>query len=211
MGRFPLIAIQLKAVEVGDLLTLIATRVVDLFVMGRDEEDEGETVDRASWERAASPNSLKTMDALVQLIKGVDPAIAPKYNKYYIGLTSAGATRNFVVFRPRKGNVPTEFKIPQEDELTERLEESGLAIMSYDSRVGAYRIQRRFRYSARAFTGLTKIVINSTDFVIAICSWITIEQIPVVDEPWSLFVVWVIPSVAPPATRVAGSAYCVAQ
>ena len=142
-GQIPLIAIQLKAVEVGDLLTLIATRVVDLFVMGRDEEDEGETVDRALWERAASPNSLKTMDALVQLIKGVDPAIAPKYNKYYIGLTSAGATRNFVVFRPRKGNVPTEFKIPQEDEITEKLEESGLATMSYDNRVGAYRIQVR--------------------------------------------------------------------
>ena len=83
------------------------------------------------------------MDALVQLIKGVDPAIAPKYNKYYIGLTSAGATRNFVVFRPRKGNVPTEFKIPQEDEITEKLEESGLATMSYDNRVGAYRIQVR--------------------------------------------------------------------
>ena len=142
-GQVPLIAIQLKAVEVGDVLTLVATRVVDLFIMGRDEEDEGETVDRASWERVASPNSLKTMDALVQLIKEVDPAVAPKYNKYYIGLTSAGAIRNFVEFRPRKVNVTTAFKIPQEDGLTERLEESGLATMSYDNRSGAYRVQVR--------------------------------------------------------------------
>ena len=142
-GQVPLIAIQLNAVEVSDVLTLVATRVVDLFVMGRDEEDEGETVDRGSWERVASPNSLQTMDAVVELIKEVDPAVAPKYNKYYIGLTSSGATRNFVVFRPRKGNVPTEFKIPQEDELTERLEESGLATMSYDNRYGAYRVQVR--------------------------------------------------------------------
>lgn len=138
----PLIAIQIKGVEVNGSLALIATRVVDLTTLGTEEEDEGESVDRASWEKQASRESLEIMDGIVGLIRKVQPGLDPKYNKHYIGLASNGVARNFVVFNPKKKYVLTSFKIPQEEDLTAWLDETGLNIMSYD-RAGYYRLRVR--------------------------------------------------------------------
>ena len=74
----PLIAIQIKGVEVNGLFTLMATRVVDLTTLGTEEEDEGETVDRASWERQASKDSLQIMDGLVELIRTCSAGAEPE-------------------------------------------------------------------------------------------------------------------------------------
>ena len=124
-------------------MTLITTRVLDLATLGTEEEDEGETVDRASWERTASKASLQIVDRLVEMVNTVQSGMSPKYNKYYIGLASGGVARNFVAFRPRKSIVLTEFKIPQEDELTAWLDETGLSTVSYNTRYGNYRVRVR--------------------------------------------------------------------
>ena len=50
---------------------------------------------------------------------------------------------NFVVFYPRKSYVLTQFKIPQNENATNRLDESGLAVVSYDSSYGYYRVRVR--------------------------------------------------------------------
>ena len=137
----PLIAIQLKGVEVNGAFTLIATRVLDLTTLGTEKEDEGEAVDRTYWERKASKDSLRTMDRLVELIGTVQPGLNPTYNKHQISLALVG--RNFVILRPRKATVLTEFKIPQDDETTARLDETGMDIVPYDTRYGYYRIRVR--------------------------------------------------------------------
>ena len=142
-GFIPLIAIQLKGLEVNGASTLIATRVLDIMTLGTDEEDEGATVDRATWQSSSSLESLKIVDSLVDMIRKLEPNIGPKYNKHYIGLAPSGGTaRNFVIFRPHKYYVLTEFKIPQNEELTNRLDESGLALVAY-SRWGTYGVQVR--------------------------------------------------------------------
>ena len=140
-GAIPLIAIQIKGVSVNDLFTLVATRVVDLAVLGTVEEDEGEIVDRGFWEGKASPSSLQIVDDLIELTRGVQPNVNPKYTKHYIGLDVGGQSRNFLVLRPRKAsNVLTDFKVPQSEELTGRLSETGLSL-SYDTRNRRYRIR----------------------------------------------------------------------
>ncbi len=65
-GQIPLIAIQLRGVEVDGAFTLIATRIVDLVRFGTEEEDAGETVDRAYWENKSSSGSLKIMDQVLR-------------------------------------------------------------------------------------------------------------------------------------------------
>ena len=45
-GFIPLIAIQLKGVEVDGAFTLIATKVLDVMPLGTDREEEGEEFDR---------------------------------------------------------------------------------------------------------------------------------------------------------------------
>ena len=143
-GSIPLIAIQIKAIEVNGSFTLVATRVVDLVTRGTDEEDESEATDRASWQRRAPAASMQMMDTLVGLVDQVQPGLVPKYNKGYVGLASpSGTARNFVIFRPRKKAVLTEFKIPQDDEFSSWLaDDSGLDVISY-SRFGRYRVQVR--------------------------------------------------------------------
>ena len=139
----PIIAIQIRSVEVNGSLTLIATRVVDWTTLGTEEEDEGETVDRAYWERKASKNSLQIVDGLVELINTVQSGLVPKYNKHYIGLSSSGVARNFVAFRPQRTNTLTEFKIPLDKDLTEQLEGTGLSVLSYSTRYRQYRVSIR--------------------------------------------------------------------
>ena len=142
-GTIPLIAIQLKGVEVNGAFTLIATRVVDRATLGTEEEDAGESVDRAFWERKASRDSLSIMDRLVNLVNQIRPGMSPNYNKHHVGLASGGMARNFVVFHPRKSYVLTNFKIPQdqEEELNARLVEEGLSLAGYDTRFGYYRVR----------------------------------------------------------------------
>ena len=142
-GQIPIIAIQLRGVEVDGAFTLIATRVVDLVRLGTVEEDAGEAVDRSYWERISSTGSLHVMDKVFDLIREVSPKADPKFNKYYIGLTFDGLVRNFVAFQPRKAHVITQFKIPQNEKTTTQLDESGLSVLTYDSSFGFYRVRVR--------------------------------------------------------------------
>ena len=143
-GAIPLMAIQLKGVELGGAFTLVATRVLDLVTLGTEEEDAGETVDRSYWESRSSSDSMqKIFDRLVAMVCEAYPDAEPKYNKIYIGLTLGGTVRNFVTFIPRKSWVLTTFKIQQNDGTTDKLEKSGLNVMPYDSTYGMYRVQVR--------------------------------------------------------------------
>ncbi len=143
-GAIPLMAIQLRAVELGGAFTLVATRVIDLVPLGPEEEDAGPSVGRSYWEDEASTVSMQIADWLIEMIREAYPGVEAKYNKSYIGLTLGGAVRNFVTFRPRKSPVVlTEFGIPQDEDTTIELEKSGLNVMPYDSRFRQYRIQVR--------------------------------------------------------------------
>lgn len=124
-GFIPLIAIQLKGIEVNGSFALVPTKILDVFSQGTEEEDAGEKVDRVYWERKASVESLKVMNILVSKIRTVEPGINPNYTKYYIGLaSSSGPARNFVTFRPKKSDyVLTHFKIPEDEDLTSDLVE----------------------------------------------------------------------------------------
>lgn len=138
----PLIAVQMRALEVGGILTLNAMTVLDLMALGTDEEDEpGQATDRAYWEAKGSPATVALADEMLALVNEVTPGQAPKYNKFYIGLTRSGVVDNFVTLRARKDFLIAEFRIPRTDELTTRLDEAGLDRMEYDKRWGRYRLR----------------------------------------------------------------------
>ena len=145
-GAIPLMAIQLNGVELNGAFTLVATRVIDLVLLGLDEEDAGPPVGRSYWEDEASTASMQIADRLIEMIQEAYPGVEAKYNKSYIGLTLGGAVKNFVTFRPRKSPPPrvlTTFKIPQNEDTTAKLNESGLDVLSYDSTYGEYKVQVR--------------------------------------------------------------------
>lgn len=79
----PLIAIEMRALEVGGALTLNATTVLDLARLGTDEEDEpGQATDRAYWIDRGSAASVGVADQMLQLVNEVTPGMALKYNKH---------------------------------------------------------------------------------------------------------------------------------
>jgi predicted transport protein len=80
-------------------------------------------------------------DTLVGLIKTLDPDIAAKYNKFYIGLAKNGQPFNFVLFRPKKDWVRLEARLDRSDEVQSLMEGAGLDVMDYDTRWRRYRIR----------------------------------------------------------------------
>ena len=138
----PLIAIQMRALDVDGVLTINATTVLDLVPRGTDEEDEpGQATDRAYWIAKGTPQTVALADDVLALVRQVVPGVALKYNKFYIGLTRDGVADNFIQFRARKENLITEFRIPRSDDVTAMIEDSGLDRLEYDKRWGRYRVR----------------------------------------------------------------------
>ena len=141
-GFIPLIAIQLRGVEVNGAFTLIATRVLDVLPLGTDEEEEDEVVGRASWEQKYSSEVLSLLDDVANMIEELAPGIEPKYNKRHIGLAApSGSARNFVLFQPRKKHLLVRFRMAQDDALSSQLDDSELDYMGYDKRRRRYQIR----------------------------------------------------------------------
>jgi hypothetical protein len=139
----PLVAIQMRALEVAGVLTLQATTVVDLMPLGTDEEDEaGQATDRSYWIKRGSEKSVAAADALLGLVNEIaDDELELKYNKHYIGLSRNGVADNFMSFRARKDYLIAEFRMPRSDDVTALIEDSGVDSMPYDKRWARYRLR----------------------------------------------------------------------
>ena len=74
-------------------------------------------------------------------MKQFDPTLSLKFNKFYIGLARDGQPYNFVVFRPRKVHMVLQLRLPENEDLTTKVEQSGIETLEYDKRWKAYRLQ----------------------------------------------------------------------
>lgn len=142
-GFIPLVAIQLSAIRLGDNVSLVFSKVLDEMRLGLVDEDEEVTAvaDRAYWEKRGSKLTLAMADELFQIVRGLDPALELKYNKFYIGLARNGQPDNFVIFRPKKEFLRIELRLERSDELQAQLDEAGPDMMEYDHRWGRYRLR----------------------------------------------------------------------
>lgn len=121
-GQIPIIALQMSALQLGNKLTLVFTKVLDETRFGLVEEDEGISAitDRAYWlEQKSNSECVGLVDKCLEWINEFTPGHTLTYNKHYIGLSFEGRTNNFVVFKPRKGqfaDLRFEIKLPQTKE-----------------------------------------------------------------------------------------------
>lgn len=144
-GAIPLIAIQMTAIKTETGVGLSFAKVLDEIALGMPDEDEAvnEPTDRNYWESKRSNKKMVALaDEVFEVLSEIDPSLELKYNKYYIGLASAGIANNFAVCKPKKSFMRIEIKLPKTEEVMNRLEESDLSLMDY-SRWGAYRINLR--------------------------------------------------------------------
>lgn len=138
----PLVAIQMKAIKVGESFSLIFTTILSEFKRGLEGEDEDtkEVTDRHYWENHATKRTVKLVDDILTLIHKFSPDIKLKYNKFYIGLEKDGLVDNWVIFRPKKELLRAEVRYPRSEEMDSWLEEKGFNCMDYDSMWNRYRI-----------------------------------------------------------------------
>lgn len=141
-GMIPLIAIQMRALRVGTQVGLVFTTVVNQLSLGLDDGDgDDEPTDRAYWEARSNKKTMAMLDQLLQMAQSRDPKLELKYNKFYVGLARHGQPYNFLIFRPKKGFLRIEPRLPDTPTTRERLESAGLDLMEYDVRWGRYRIR----------------------------------------------------------------------
>ena len=143
-GTMPFIAIQMQALQVGDNVTLVFTKVMDEFSRGLvDEDEEAEAVptDRAYWEKRATKRTVALADQLLDLLRKFDPTLTLKYNKFYIGLAKDGQPYNFVSFNPKKDRITFRIRLPQTDEFDRKIDEAGLDALEYNKNWRLYRLR----------------------------------------------------------------------
>lgn len=142
-GSIPLIAIQMKAFQVGEEFTILFTTVLDEFSRGLVDDDEeaiAAPTDRAYWEARSNRTSLNMADELLKIAREFDPQLELKYNKFYIGLWKDRQPNNFIQMCPRKQKIALEVKIKPSKEIENKIDDSGLDRSEYNTRWGFYRI-----------------------------------------------------------------------
>ena len=141
-GLIPLIAIQMKCVEVEGNHALIATRVLDRVQRGIEEEEGAELADHSSW-KARFPETLPIVDKLFGMIKAARPEIEPNYRKSHITLSIQGKVNAAIGFRPRKYGVRAWFKALRTQELTDNLESAGINMLSKNDAVYEFMVYQK--------------------------------------------------------------------
>ena len=130
-GSIPLVAIQIRAYRLGEQVFLTFTKVLDELVLGDEDEDEeaAQPVDRGYWEQKAPRPSLEIADACAAILKDVQPALALRFVRNYIGLAEGKRANNFITFHPKRNFVRVEVRIADQATWKAKLEEAGLVVL----------------------------------------------------------------------------------
>jgi hypothetical protein len=144
-GSMPLVALQMRAIQVGNAMTLVFTRVLDerRIRAAVDSEVPPEPTDMTYWERKKGKGSLDTVVRVFAILRRVAPDAEPRFNKHYVGVARDGVADNFVVIYPKKGWVWVCPKLARTPETDQALEEAEVEVGDYDVPQGRYRL--RFR------------------------------------------------------------------
>jgi hypothetical protein len=142
-GTIPIMALQMKAVEMPGGVGLIFTKVMDTLQLGLvdDDEEESEPMDRAYWESRASTKTVKLAEQVLEFCRPFAGSVEFSFNKHYIGIWVDGKACNFATLRPRKNALVLHIKLPKEAGLDARLEQHELDLLEYDRRWKNYRVR----------------------------------------------------------------------
>lgn len=142
-GTIPLVAVQMRALQLGNSVSLVFTTVLDKVQRGLVDDDEEiqEATDRGYWETRSSKTTVAMADELLEIVRQFDPSLELKFNKFYIGLARHGQADNFVVFRPKKNYIRVEPRLDKDEFIEQKIETAGIDVMDYDARWSRYRIR----------------------------------------------------------------------
>ena len=133
-GVVPMVVLQVSAVQVGHQVVLSFTRLLDEVALGTEQEDDPGARSRPWWEGRSSAAALKLLDECLDLLRELDPELAPSYQKSYIGVSQGNRPNNFVTFRPLRHGLRVEIRAGNLRWFEDRFESEGLARLGIDRR-----------------------------------------------------------------------------
>lgn len=81
----PIIAIQLNAMKINNMIILNFTKVLDIYEPPEDEESlGGEEVGRPYWEKKVNPKSIAIMDDMIKIAEGIYPNSRVTYSSFAV-------------------------------------------------------------------------------------------------------------------------------
>ena len=141
-GSVPLIAIQVKALKIGDNITLFFTKVMDEVRLDLLEEDSHvEPSDRNYWMKKVGKKQMEFVDELYTTLLEQIGDYKLKYNKYYIGLEQNSMANNFINFQPFKKWVVINLKLDKTQDIDDSLDNSSIETLNYDKQWRLYRLK----------------------------------------------------------------------
>ncbi len=142
-GSIPLMALQVKAIETSDGVGLDFTRVLDVQPLGLVDEDEeiAEVTDRDYWLKRGTPQTVAMADKLLSYVLEFEPGAELNYNKFYIGLKVNGRPNNYALFRPKKGFIGLEVRLPKTEENDAVINDADITTLEYQKRYSQYRLR----------------------------------------------------------------------
>lgn len=133
-GVVPIVVLQVSALQVGHQVVLSFTKLLDEVSLGTELEDDPGARTRSWWEGRASAASLKLLDECLDLLRALDPELAPSYQKSYVGVSQNNRPSNFVTFRPLRHGLRVEIRAGNLRWFEDRFAAEGLARLSIDRR-----------------------------------------------------------------------------
>jgi len=143
-GAVPIIAVQMKCVEVEGKVTIVFSKILDLMALDR-RPIIGPVIgatSRAEWEKKIGKEMLGLIDELKDAcskLPEIDGDISLAYMKSSINLVCKGKTS--VYCYPQKKYVRVAVKLPRSTETDDMLSASNLDVMNYNTKLGRYRVR----------------------------------------------------------------------
>ena len=138
--HIPLIAIQVKALKIENMISLFFTKVMDEQKIALEEDNTpSEPTNEEYWLNNSSKESMDLVKQFKETFAKYLIEYALTYKKIYIGLVKSNIANNFMTFTPRKKVVIVRFKLDKTADIDDQLENSGLQ-WSYGNDYGMYKI-----------------------------------------------------------------------
>ncbi len=89
----------------------------------------------------SAKGSTSDLPQITGIVLGQYSLLTLKYNKYYIGLARNEQPFNFVSFRPKKKSIQLNIRLPESEEINNKIESAGLDALTYERTSGEYQVR----------------------------------------------------------------------
>ena len=131
-GSIPIIAIQLNALRVNNMVVLDFVKVIDQRQLREDDTGEAggsaePDADRSTWDARVGATIMKLCDRVAQIANETAvPTLEIKYKKGFVALSVPGSFFNVIGLSPKKNFIRIRFRVPDPEMWVKRLSEAGV-------------------------------------------------------------------------------------